>query len=99
MLMRNALKCLNTFFFKTYCATYLSFPLVMSPNAKSWLIEKDPDAGKDWRQKEKRVAEDKMVGWNHLFNEHELGQTPGDSEGQGSLACCSPCGHKELDTT
>ena len=40
-----------------------------------------------------------MVGWNHLFNEHELGQTPGDSEGQGSLKCCSPWGHKELDTT
>ena len=72
MLMRNALKCLNTFFFKTYCATYLSFPLVMSPNAKSWLIEKDPDAGKDWRQKEKRAAEDEMVRKHHQFKGHEL---------------------------
>ena len=66
--------------------------------AKSWFIGKDPDAGKDWRQK-KRVAEDKIVGWNHLFNEHELGQTPRDSEGQGSLKCCSPWGCKELDMT
>ena len=56
---------------------------------ESCLIGKDPDAGKDWRQKEKREAEDEMVGGYHRLNGHEFGQTPGDS-GQGSLACCSP---------
>ena len=53
-------------------------------------LEKDPDAGKDWRLKEKGAAEDDMVGWCHQLNGHEFEQTPGDSEGQGSLACCSP---------
>jgi len=56
-------------------------------------------AGKDWRQKEKRVAEDEMVGWHHWFNGHELGRLLGDGEGQGSLACCSQWSHKELATT
>ena len=68
------------------------------PDANSQLIIKDPEAGKDWRQKEKRATEGEMVGWHHLFNGHELGQTLGDSEGQGGLVCCSPWGHKELDT-
>ena len=93
--MRNGLKCLNTFFFKTYCASYLSFPLEMSPNGKSQLIGKDPDAGKDWRQKEKRAAEDEMVRKHHQFKGHELEQTPEDRTGQGSLACCSPWDYKE----
>ena len=66
---------------------------------KSQLIGKDPDTGKDRRQKEKRVTEDEMVGWHRQFNGHELGQTPGDGEGQGGLACCSPWGCKELDMT
>ena len=60
---------------------------------------KDPDAGKDWRQKEKETTEDETVGWLHWFNGHELGQDLGDGEGQGDLACCSPWGHKELDVT
>ena len=59
----------------------------------------DPAAGKDWRQKGKRATEDEVVGWHHWLNGHELGQTPGDSEGQGSLACCSPWVCKELDRT
>ena len=59
----------------------------------------NPDAGKDWRQKEKRVTEDEMVGWHHQFNGHELGQTPADGEGQGSLECCSPWVCKESDMT
>ena len=63
------------------------------------LLEKDLDAGKDWGQKEKREAADEMVGWHHQLNGHEFEQTPGDSEGQGSLACCSPRGHKESDMT
>ena len=60
---------------------------------------KDPDAGKGWGQEEKGMTEDEMVGWHHRFNRHELGQTSGDGEGQGGLACCSPGGHKESDTT
>ena len=64
-----------------------------------WLIEKFPDAGKDWEQKEKRVSENEMAGQHHWCNEHELGQTPRDGERQGGLACCSPWGHKESDTT
>ena len=57
------------------------------------------DAGKDWRQTEKGVAEDKMVGWHHQLGEHEFEQTPGDSRGQRSLAYYSPWGYKELDMT
>ena len=60
---------------------------------------KDPDAGKDWRQEEKAVTEDEMVGWHHGLNGHEFEQTRGDGEGQGSLECCGPWGRKELDTT
>ena len=69
------------------------------PDAKSWLIRKDPDAGQDWRQEEKGVTEDEMVGWYHWLNGNELEQALGDGEGQGSLACFSASGHKELDTT
>ena len=61
-------------------------------------LEKTQNAWKDWRQ-EKRVTEDEMVGWYHRCNGHELGQTLGDSEGQGNLVCCSPWSHKELYTT
>ena len=74
-------------------------PILWPLNVNSWLTGKDPDAGKDWRQKEKRVTEDEMVGWHHRLNGHELGQTPGDGEGQGSLVCFSPWGQGELDTT
>ena len=58
-----------------------------------------PDAGKLWRQEEKGTTEDKMVGWHHWLNGHEFEQTPGDSEGQGSLVCCSPWDCKELNMT
>ena len=60
-------------------------PTIWPPDANSWLIGKDPDAGKDFRQTEKGATEDKMVGWHHLFNGHELRQTPRDGEGQGGL--------------
>ena len=70
-----------------------------SPNAENRLIGKDPDAGKDWRQGEKRMTEDEMVGWHHQLDGHEFELTPGDSEGEGSLECCSPWGHKESDMT
>ena len=72
-------------------------PILWPPGAKSWLIWKDPDAGKDWRQEEKWTTQDEMVGWHHRLNEHEFEYTPG--ERQGGLACCSLWGCKELDTT
>ena len=62
------------------------------------LIGKDPDAGKDWRQ-EKGTIEDEVVGWRHWLEGYEFEQAPGVGDGQGSLACCSPWGCKELDTT
>ena len=74
-------------------------PLLWPPDVKSWLIGKDPDAGKDWKQEKKGVTEDKMVGWHHWLNGHEFPQTPGDGEEQGSLVCCSPWDCKESDTT
>ena len=58
-----------------------------------------PDAGKHWGQEEKGMIEDELVGWHYWLNGHEFEQTPGDSEGQGSLECYSPWGRKELDTT
>ena len=73
--------------------------ILWPPEAKSQLIGKDPDAGKDWGQKEKGMTKDETVGWHHWLNGHESEQTLGDSEGQGSLACCSPWCLKELDTT
>ena len=66
---------------------------------KSYLIGQDPDAGKDQRQEKKGMTEDKMVGWQHRFNGHGFEQTPGDSEGQGTLGCCSPGGLKKSDMT
>ena len=63
------------------------------------LEKKDPDAGKDWRQEEKGVTEDEMVGWHHQLDGHEFEQTLGDGEGQGNLACCNPWGQKESDMT
>ena len=76
-----------------------STPVLWPPDAKSWLIGKDPDAGRDWGQEEKGTTEDEMVGWHHWHDGHEFGWTLGVGDGQGGLACCSPCGHKELDTT
>ena len=67
-------------------------PILWPPDAKSWLICKDPDAGKDWRQEEKGTTEDEMVGWYHRLNGHEFGWTLGVSDGQGGLVCCSPLG-------
>ena len=64
--------------------------ILWPPDAKSQLIGKDPGAGKDWRQKEKWVAEDEIIGWYHWLNGHEFEQTREDSEGQRSLVCCSP---------
>ena len=74
-------------------------PILWPPDSKNWLIGKDPDAGKDWRREEKGMTEDEMVGWHHPLNGHKFEQTPGDGDGQGSLVCCSPWGHKESGTT
>ena len=63
------------------------------------LIGKDPDAGKDWRWEEKGTTEDEMVGWHHRLNRHEFEYAPGVGDGQGGLACCSPWGCKQSDTT
>ena len=74
-------------------------PKLWPLDAKSQLTGKDPDAGKDGRQEEKEMTEDEMVGWHHWLYGHEFEQTPEDSEGQGSQACCSPWRCKELDMT
>ena len=74
-------------------------PILWPPDAKSWLIWKDPDAGKDWRQEEKGMTEDEMVGWHHRLNGHEFMQTLGVGDGQRGMACCNPWGHRESDTT
>ena len=74
-------------------------PILCPPDAKSWLILKDPDAGKDWGQEKKGTTEDEMVGWYHWLNGHGFGWTPGAGDGQGGLACCSSWGHKESDMT
>ena len=69
-------------------------PILWPHDAKKWLIIKDPDAGKDWRQEEKGTTEDKMVGWHHQLDAHELEQTLRVGEGQGSLVCCCPWGRR-----
>ena len=69
------------------------------PDAKNWLIGKDPDVWKDWRQEEKGAWEDEIVGWHHWLDGHKSEQAPGNGKGQGSLVCCSPWCHKESDTT
>ena len=74
-------------------------PILWPPDAKSWLIGKDPDAGKDWGQEQKGTTEDDMVGWHHRLDGHGFGWTPGVSDGQGGLACYSSWGRKESDTT
>ena len=74
-------------------------PILWPPDMKNWLIWKAPDAGKDWRQEEKGMTEDDMVGWNHWLKGQEFEQTLGDGEGQESLVCCSPWGCEESDMT
>ena len=74
-------------------------PIVWPPDVKCWLILKDPDARRDWRQEEKGMTEDEMVGWHHRLNGRGFGCTPGVGDGQGGLACYSSWGLKELDRT
>ena len=72
-------------------------PILWPPEVKNWLIRKDSDTGKDWRQKKKGMTEDEMVGWHYRLDGHEVEQALGVGDGQGSLACCSPRGRRELD--
>ena len=72
-------------------------PILWPPDARSWLSRKDPGAGNDWRQEEKGMTEEEMVGWHHQLSKHEFKQALGVGDGQGSLACCSSWGCKESD--
>ena len=74
-------------------------PVLWPPYAKSWLIGKDSDAGRDWGQEEKGTREDEMAGWHHWLDGHKSGWTPGVGDGQGGLVCCDSWGRKESDTT
>ena len=74
-------------------------PILWPPDVKNWLIGKDPDAGKDWRQEEKGTTEAEMLGWHHWLNGHEFEWSPGLGGGRRSLTCCSPWGCKDSDTT
>ena len=74
-------------------------PILWPPHAKSWLIGKDPDSGRDWGQEEKGMTEDEMAGWHHWLDGHESEWTLGVGDGQGGLACCDLWGHKESDMT
>ena len=74
-------------------------PILWPPDAKNWLTWKDPDAGKDWRWEEKGTTVDQKAGWHHWLDGHEFEQAPGAGDRQESLACYSPWGHKESDTT
>ena len=72
-------------------------PILWPPDVKNWITGKDIDAREDWSQEEKGMTEDELVGWHHCLDGHEFEQAPGVGDGQGSLACCSPWIHKELD--
>ena len=74
-------------------------PVLWPPDAKNWLIWKDPDAVNDWGQEEKWMTEDEMVGWHHQLNGHGFGWTPGVGDRQGGLVCCGSWGRREFDTT
>ena len=74
-------------------------PMCWPPDVKNWLIGKDHDAGKDWRQEEKGMTEDEIVGWDHQLDGHEFEQVLGVGDGQEGLVCCSPWGHKESNMT
>ena len=74
-------------------------PVFWPPDVKNWFLRKNPDAGQDWRQEEKEMTEDAIVGWHHQLDGHKFEQALGVGYGQGNLACCSPWDHKELDMT
>ena len=96
---KSILKEINPGMFSGRTDAEAESPILWPPDAKNWLIWKDPDAGKGWRQEEEGTTEYEMVGWHHLLNGHEFEQALGVGDGHGSLACCSPWGHKESDMT
>ena len=81
------------------CSLEAETPILWPPHAKSWLIGKDSDAGRDWGQEEKGMTEDEMAGGYHRLNAHEFGWTPGVGDGQGGLGCCDSWCRKELGMT
>ena len=95
--------CFRYFLSVRYFFEGLMLKLKLQYTLATWreepILRKDIDTGKDWRQEEKGMTEDEMVGWHHWLNGHELRQTPGVGEGQGSLVCYSAWGHKESDMT
>ena len=80
-------------------STELKVPVLWPPHAKSWLIGKDSDTGRDWGQEEQGTTEDKMAGWHHWLDGRESEWTLGVGDGQGGLACCDSWGCKESETT
>ena len=93
------LKEIQSFIFIRKADIEAEVPILWPSDAKSWLLGKDPDAGKDWRQEEKGMTEDEMVGWHHQLDWHEIEQAPGVGDGQRSLACFSPQSCKNSDKT
>jgi len=81
------------------CSLEAETPILWPSHAKSWLIGKDPDAGRDWGQKEKGMTKDEMAGWHHWLDGHKFEWTPGVGDGQGGLVCCDSWGRNELVTT
>ena len=74
-------------------------PILWPPDGKSWLIGKDPEAGRDWGQEKTGPTEGEMAGWHHRLDGHRFGWTPGAGDGQGGLECCDSWGCRESDTT
>ena len=74
-------------------------PILWLSDVENWLLRKNSDAGRDWGQEKKGMTEDEMVGWHHRLDGHEFQQASGVGDGQGSLVCCTPWGHKESDMT
>ena len=95
----NHLKGNQSWIFTRRTDAEAEVPIHWLPDTKSQFIRKNPDAGKDWRQKAKGMTEDKMAGWHHCLNWYEFEQATGDSEGQGSWACSSPRDCKHMDVT
>ena len=89
----------QTWIFIERTDTEAEAPILWPHDVKNWLIGKDPDARKDWSREEKAMREDEVIGWHHCLSGHEFEQAPGNGEGQASLVCCSPWGHKKSDTT
>ena len=95
-LMRYSIECVVFYFINL--KNIAEVPILWPPDAKNWLIWKDPDAGKDRRQ-EKGTIEDEMVGWHHQLDGYEFEQAPGVGDGQGNVVYCSPWGPKVSDMT